>query len=288
MSVRSSVERGAMVAFVTGAFVFSGCSSGKESTNDQPTDTTNNTVDLSEIPSVGHEFSPQVIELYPEVSNLIPTSYRVSTLSGKETNIYDLAGLDINTGVVRGIYDYIEKYLGEQSGFSLKLDQTTYIGVLPHPIIKRRNTLFLSDSAPLPSWSNNAYGKTKYPPESDYSVTFLRIGGENLVQGKVLTEQESFSLLFATEACQQSLLVFVFGDQGNISQDLAETLAAQELVCNSIGHAIFRRIVGDTYEQYVDWVNSTGPINLPNLEGFGLSILDRERYEEIPNTPILE
>ncbi len=230
----------------------------------------------------------EMIEKYPEFKDyIIKSAFKVSTPSGKETMFYNMTDYQPNQEAIESIYRYLENYLGNEKPLSFLLPNSSErIETMPSPILNKRATAILSDDLDVPKDGMSPYGQTGWVPKGKLGSTYIRLRDFGQKMDPSYTPQEGYTWIFAVEACQQTLFAFVVGKDGRVVENLERMFQAQEIVCNSIGAAISRRIHGETWQQYSDWLDTRGTLNIPqrNLYGAQIAKMDEETYNAMPQS----
>lgn len=241
-----------------------------------------------------------IYEYYPE---LLKTKLRVRSgdwidvNSAITTKIYNLTPSNYNLETMRLVYQFLEDITKKETsgGYpTLISDQTRFVFPTLRTI-KERVMVIVPKDVPRPSWSDpknitirSAFTGVFYDDHVAFSV--VKTEGRNSLSAEF---QHRPTLRFAVEACQQVLEPHVFDKDGKLvadSMQLKEGFIAQEILCGSIGTAIFHRLLGSVYEHYVADILSDGmPDPAGERESVPFIVLPREQYMILtPAGPILQ
>lgn len=246
------------------------------------------------------DFFNALIRFYPELirTRLQPKDTSLVLLNPRvETAIVNFTGYQLNHRATPAPYHVFEFYAGLKGLLSPRAynlaGQDVLFNVSPWEEVKTRYTVITPSGTPHPSWQLKSYvgGTLK-----DYSAATLRspdgfafsyAEAINAEPGERLfmTPQAQATLGFAIEVCQQTLRAEIVDAQRKILiRDKEQTEIAQEVVCNSLGYAVAARLLGASYDNYMESIKRTGigPSYIP----FAVS---KKTFDSYPVTgPVIE
>lgn len=198
----------------------------------------------------------QVIRsLYPELEEAGIALRGKDVLSSfKATAVFNLTEYTHNGDVAHLVYQFFERLASTASplrDYPIGDNKRTLV-IMHNNAVESRTMLIIPLNANRPNWQA-VHGNAK-----EHSAA-SRIEGRNAL-GFVMIAQPDDDLFvtslekamegFANEACQQTISVRVYDNQGKPIGDTDELLAAKEVVCNSFGRLVAAGFLGKPYEQY--------------------------------------
>lgn len=275
------------------AISFVGAACGGEINDTQPT--VPNLTFAATAPPIPPEIAPTPVgsefinyQALLESSGFVLNSRKeIMPNDGVPATIMNFTANTINTQAVAGI---IDKYNGiTHSDNKLEypyIDGYTHVVPLPLETFflpSQRIIFFVPDNAPFPDTSSIANGiptadLPAYTLLGDngalYSV--VRAGAKHKYV-EYASEEESASVFFAIELCQQTMFAAVTNSEGDITfVNPHEFGFPQELLCNSFGEAAGFATLGRSFQEYVAEINNR------NIEGSPPIGLDEASYNDLP------
>lgn len=294
--MRNKVEAAGIVAF--SALILTACSDSKISEEISLLPSVSATTTSTAPEQINSQAAEEIINtVYPEYSVAglrLRDAAIVSVKSQVPTTVLNFTDYEYNPDVARAIYSFLEVQAetkivnGEllANGFKYKINNNDYLLALTpsSELIKSRVAVIVPENSPRPSWSSfDTPAFTRRHFDDSYAHSYIEASTLN----SSLENQEGATAGLAVEACQQTVIVRVFDSKSELVMGVKENTIAQEVVCNSLGRLIFSRLLGNSYQRYVEALRSPDAYMVFSTLGldekaYPAYIFPRAVYESIP------
>ncbi len=244
--------------------------------------------------TLGGEF-PEVATYYPELGNLPVLGQGTINLPSRQIRWFNFSDASFNPGGAELLYRFLENFGtpagGEDKILSYPIDEVPEQLFLTRTGWEETGSLFIVPAAaPLPDWIKPA-------SDSIFSFTVSHADGRIISVVRVPTNvppeawggsaATQLTTAIVTEACHWEVQVIPVSVDLTDSRRMARVWSyGQEVICNSLGLAVWRKQNGDPYGVYssfaqASFLNDDGGNRVPVM------IFPPAWYEAIPAGQVL-